>query len=317
MWTKQHTTYGPFFISITKAIVLLSHNNFFLSFINFKLMNLTLFFILLFFVLKITDEKNIYLIAWNPLLIIQGLWNCHNDLFSGTLIFCGIYMFLRKDYFWSVFLFIVSAAVKYVSLIILPFILFKIIKNNFKFRVLTNIILGITSGVLLVLIFSTDYLISASKLSPEDFQTIFSNINLVHKSFISTIFSLIKFSSNLLNLKFDHAFILSILKILFYISFILFYIFILTKADDVTYNIALILFVFFCFVIAKFHSWYLLNFIVLLPFLKESKLKKILITLSLSHVYALTFIDQAKILNFTFMTLLPILYIYFKAGKKV
>ncbi|GEM_PF-6517541 len=316
MWPSQQTTYGPFFIFITKAIVFLSHNNFFLSFINFKLMNLTLFFLLLFFVLKIGDEKNVYLIAWNPLLLVQGLWNCHNDFFSGILIFCGVYMLVKKNYFWGVFLFVISAAVKYVSLIIFPLVLFKIIKNNPQLKVFLNIILGIISGILLVLIFSTDYLVSVNKFSHEDFQTIFSNINLVHKSFISTLFSLIKHCCRLSGSECNYSFILGALKAIFYSTFLLFYIFVLVKADKVVHNIALILFVFFAFVIAKFHSWYLLNVIVLLPFLEESKLKKILIALSLSHVYALTFIDQAKILNFTFMTFLPVLYIYFKSGSK-
>lgn len=316
MWPKQPTTYGPVFIYITKLTVLLSNNNFFVSLINFKLLNLTFFLLLILFVLKLNDSKNTYLLTWNPLILIQGLWNGHNDLLSGVLIFLGVYLLMKSNYFWSIFCLIVAGGIKYVSFLAIPLLFFHCLKNKVGKNVYLNIILGLFSGFLLILIFSIDY------FSTIDINRLASNIDLTHKSFISTVFTIIKYLNRWQNLNLDMDFVLVFLKCVFYIGFLLIYLFILIrKKSNVIFDITFILFVFLGFTIAKFHSWYLLNVIVLIPFLGgevpgSRLLRKLLITLSMSHVFAITFLDQAKILNFISMTLLPILFVFWKEKRK-
>lgn len=316
MWPNQQTTYGPVFIYLTKAIVFLSNNNFFLSLVNFKLFNLTLFFFLILLALKVGQIKDIYLIAWNPLILIQGLWNCHNDLFSGLLIFFGLYLLKNQKYFWSVFCLTFAAGIKFVTLIIIPIIFFYFLKSKTSKNTYLNLVLGMCCGVILTLIFSIDYLINFHEIPSESINRIISNVGLVHKSLIATIFTLIKYFCHWQKYNCDLSFILNILKSFFYFAFCVFYIFMLSKKKSNLINdITFVLFIFFCFVIAKFHSWYLLNFIVLIPFLEKGFLKNMLLTLSMTHAYAITFVDQAKILNFTSMTLLPSLFVFFKRKK--
>jgi len=321
MWPDQPTTYGPVFIYLTKVIVSLSENNFFISFINFKLLNLTAYFLLVLFVLKLNKTKDLYLIAWNPLILIQGLWNCHNDLISGVLIFVGMYMILKSTnknkYFWGIFSLVIAAGIKYASILIIPIIIFHLLQNKLKKQIFLDLFLGLCSGLLLVLIFSIDYLIPFCSHRLCELKEITSNIGLVHQSLIAAIFTGIKYYCKHLNINCDLNYSLFLLKILFYSGFVAFYMTVLLKKKkDLTYEIILILFIFLSFILAKFHSWYLLNLVVLIPLLNGGILKKILVALSLSHVYSLTFLDQAKIINFLFMTLFPTIFVWLKERNK-
>ncbi|MBI2996525.1 MAG: hypothetical protein HYY52_07490 [Candidatus Melainabacteria bacterium] len=308
MWPSQPTTYGPVFVYLTKLIVLLSNNNFFVSFINFKLLNLTVFFLLVLLVVKLNNTKDIYLIAWNPLILIQGLWNCHNDLISGFLIFLGLYLLIKEKMFWSMFCLTFACGIKYIACLIIPILFFS------KKGITISLFVGFLCGLILILIFSIDYLFPVSNLSLTALNKIASNVSLVHKSLIATILTCVKYCCNFQ--------IENILKFFFYLCFALFYLYVLLKRrKNIILDSILVLFIFLSFVIAKFHSWYLLNVIVLIPFLNSgrgeatSPLRWLLITLSMSHVYAITFLDQAKILNYVSMTLLPILFVLFKQRR--
>ena len=321
MWPHQPASYGPVFIFITKAIVLLSSNNFFISFVNFKLLNLTLYLFLILFVLKLNQTKDLYLTAWNPLILIQGLWNCHNDLISGVLIFFGIYMLLKSKsnnkHFWSVFSLVLAVGIKYVSILIIPLILFYFLQNKPNGKIFMNLFMGFCSGVLLILIFSIDYLTAANNPHIHNLGKIVSSINYVHKSLIAAIFTIIKYFCSWQHINCNLNEVQLILKAFFYSMFLIFYLWILFKKKlSLIFKITLVLFIFFAFTIAKFHSWYLLNLVILIPFLEKSMIKNMLIALSLSHVYALTFLDQAKILNFVSMTLIPVLFLLFNKLKK-
>lgn len=310
MWPFMPTSYGPVFIYLTKLIVFLSNNNFLSSFINFKFLNLTLFLYLVLFLLKDNKPENVYLIAWNPFILIQGLWNCHNDLIAAGLILIGLSLFLKENYFWGIFCLTVAVGVKYLAILLIPVLFLYILRSKGKHIGLP--LLGFLSGILLIAIFSADYLFSLKNISPQ----LIENISLSHKSFANCLFTLVKYFSFWQNLNLDLNLVNKIIRCFLYASFGLFYIYILTrKKSDLISDIALLIFIFLSFVTAKFHSWYLLNLIMLLPLLKDGLLKNIFIVLSMSHTFAITFLDQAKILNFISMTLLPVLFVMFRRKK--
>jgi len=321
IWADTPTTYGPIFVYLTKAIVYLSNNSFLYSFINFKLLNLTVFLFFIWLLTLLKDTKNIYLIGWNPLILIQGLWNCHNDLLSGVLIFVSLYLFAKdkNNCFLGMFFLIIAAGVKFVSLLLIPIICFHyLFKEKFKWSTLVNLSLGLLAGVMFILLFSLDYMVPIEQLLNGSLNKIVSNVGLVHKSLIALIFTVIKYCCEFLNLNCDLGFIQNFVRCFIYLGFVLFYFFVLLKKQsDIVFNSILVLFVFFAFTIAKFHSWYLLNLIVLLPLLNDLLLKRILITLSMSHTFAITFLDQAKILNFIAFTLIPTLLVVIKGKHKV
>ncbi len=317
MWPKQPTTYGTVFIFITKTIVSLSNNDLLMAFLNFKLLNLIIYLFLVLHLIKHFNTEDIYLIAWNPLLLIQGLWNCHNDLISGMLIFFGIYYFVSKsenklNVFVGMFCLTLACGIKYVSLLILPFIIVYLIRNKFNIRSVLNVILGFVCGCILITVFSIDYITFFNSINQESFLKISDNINLVHKSLIATIFTVVKYLIKFVHIEFDKWILLETIKYSVYSTFAFFYFYMLFKAkQNFVQDIALILIIFFGFTIAKFHSWYWLNVILLIPMLEKSLLRNLLITLSITHVFAITFLDQAKILNFTCMTLIPAIIIIY------
>ena len=61
----------------------------------------------------------------------------------------------------------------------------------------------------------------------------------------------------------------------------------------------------------KFHSWYLIS---LLPFAAISH-PRLCFALSLGHLLSITFIDQAHILNYLLMTVLPVVGVKLYRGK--
>ena len=320
MWPRTVGTYGPIFNYVSKAIVYLNNNNFVLSLINFKLLNLTIFFLLILFTLKMNNTKNLFLIAWNPLIMIQGLWNCHNDLISGALIFLGLYLLVKEKHFWGIFALTVAAGIKFVSLLIIPVIFFYFLKTKPEKHIFVNLVLGLCCGILLITILSIDYIIPGHNLTSHNITNFLASVGLVHKSLIAAIITVIKYLTNLQETNLNLISIQSIVKYVVYSIFGIFYIWILSKrGTNLASDVTLVLFIFFAFTIAKFHSWYLLNVIVLIPFLDRgevtSPLRKLLIVLSMSHTYAITFLDQAKIVNFISMTLLPTIFILFKEKK--
>ncbi len=320
LWANQPTTYGPVFISLTKVIVMLSNNNFFTSFFNFKLFNLTVYLFLILLLLRLNRPRDLYLISWNPLILVHGLWNCHNDLISGALIFLGIYMILesknKNKYFWGIFSLMVAAGIKYISAFLIPIIVFYVLGKKAKRKVFIDLLLGLCCGALFVLILSVDYLIPFRFQEFVTVDKLTSNINLVHQSLIAAIVTGIKYCCKCSKISCDLDYVSFLLKTLFYSGFLAFYITTLfKKKKDLAYECALILFVFLAFIMAKFHSWYLLNLIVLIPFLKNKIFKHILSALSLTHIYALTFLNQAKIINFLFMTFFPVVFVWLKEKK--
>lgn len=316
MWTSTPTTYGPVFIYFSKIILLLSENNLFISLLNFKLLNYVVFLVMLYFLLKLEKKEDIYLIAFNPLILIHGLWNGHNDLLCGGCIFVGAYLLSKQKYFSGTFWLVFAAGIKYISLLVIPLIFAYLIKENKIQKNLLHTILGICSGVLLISIFSIDYLVGFNNLDSSSADKLIGSVGLVHQSFCAMVFTLIRYLSNWLDLGFDLDFVKHYLKYIFYTAFFVFYAVVLLdrKKPDLILDIAKTLLFFIAFTLPKFHSWYLLNVIILIPLLKDGVVRGLLKIFSVTHAFSITFLDQAKILNFLSMTLAPTIAV-FKRGK--
>ena len=329
MWTNQPTSYGPLFIGLCRAITMLSNNDFFTSLVNFKLLNLTVVYLFLLFLQRSNFSKEaVYLISWNPLVMIHGLWNCHNDLISGILIFCGFYLLVKAindlqkiniHFFIGSFCLMISIGIKYLALITLPIIFTSVIKEKTNFKSLLYLSAGVISGLLLIGVFLIPYF---EINGFNNLEKIITNINLMHKSLISTLYSFFNYLLGWLQISFDKQFLRECIKNVIYFGYLIFYLWIVCrKRNDLIFDSVLVIFVFLCFTISKFHSWYLLNLIFLIPILSERDSKSkmlgtLLMFLSLTHSYSITFIDQAKILNFIIMTLIPVIFVLIKSRRK-
>jgi hypothetical protein len=349
-WEYNPSPYGPIFTLICKFFVSISWNNLWLSFFIFKIFNFICYLLLIYIfhhTLKYfptagtSDSSKVwYLVASNPLLIIQGLWNGHNDLLLAVLAFASVFFtvqalssaetidskqsrvlfkFFKAKYLGlnlAIFLLILSVLIKYITIILIPLLLLWIWKRK-RYIPYYGLITGI-----LCFYFSSQYF----NLFNIDYTEISNNATLFHKSLfdvINTVFKLIT--------KTDlpkSAVLISLAAYALFYAYIFFKLFfsktgkkqdheddenakigVSEQSLDISFlkSLSLVYAVLLLIISPKFHSWYLIS---LLPFAAISH-PSLCFALSLGHLLSITFIDQAHVLNYLLMTVLPVAQTYF------
>ncbi len=114
-WTHRTYPYGPTFLPITLLPSFLSMGKFMISFLFFKI---TFFFFYFLAVLSLSklNKKWAVLFATNPLIIVEGLINSHNDLIALSLAIVGVYFLFKKKDNKARLLLVISAGIKYLTL---------------------------------------------------------------------------------------------------------------------------------------------------------------------------------------------------------
>lgn len=340
-WEYNPSPYGPVFTLICKFFVSISWNSLWLSFFIFKIFNFICYLLLIYifhhtlkyfptvhFGHSFSQETKIwntdrvwYLVALNPLLIIQGLWNGHNDLLLAVLAFVSVFFtvkafssaetvdgeqshlvfkFLKSKHLslnLAICLLILSVLIKYITIILIPLLLLWIWKRE---RYIPYY--GLVTGIL-CFYFSSQYF----NLFNIDYTEISNNATLFHKSLfdvINTVFKVIT--------KTDlpkSAVLISLAAYALFYAYIFFKLFFSKQSLDLDFlkSLSVVYAVLLLIISPKFHSWYLIS---LLPFAAISH-PRCCFALSLGHLLSITFIDQAHVLNYLLMTVLPVAQTYF------
>ena len=120
--------YGAVWHIVCTLLGRIPTNNTLLMLFIFKMFNLLMHILNCWLVYKISSKhkiRNLLIYALNPLVIFEGLINVHNDLFMLTTILGAVY-FKKKDKLLLATLSIaIGALVKYVPVLLLPYILNK------------------------------------------------------------------------------------------------------------------------------------------------------------------------------------------------
>ncbi len=119
-WTHRTYPYGPVFLILTLIPSFLSFGKFLLDFLLFKLLFFALFATSIFYLAKINKKWAIFILT-NPLIIIEGLVNAHNDIVALSLALIGFYWLQKSNLTGKVF-FILSAGIKYLTLPVVFFV---------------------------------------------------------------------------------------------------------------------------------------------------------------------------------------------------
>lgn len=90
-WTHRTYPYGPIFLLITLLPSFFSLGKFILSFLFFKLTFIAFYLLAVYYLNKL-NKRYAILFALNPLVIIEGLVNSHNDLIGVSLAIIGVYI---------------------------------------------------------------------------------------------------------------------------------------------------------------------------------------------------------------------------------
>ncbi len=139
-WVHTPSPYGPIFTLITIPAYILGFGKFVPSLFILKLFNFFWYSIIVIFIGKISVKFgyspkqivfNQLFFAFNPLALIEGLANAHNDIPMMALFLVGFYLFLKSKYYFSLLTFksallvLLSVGIKYITIVFLPLYLIR------------------------------------------------------------------------------------------------------------------------------------------------------------------------------------------------
>ncbi len=149
--------YGPLWMSLSLPLAKISGHNIFLGITLFKIFAIIFNFSCLFLIYKIVKLLNfknrnlaILLYAWNPLILFEIINDGHNDIVMIFFILLSICFLLKEKYYFIMPALILAILIKYIAIIILPFIFLFLIKKE-KDRIKFIIINSITVLSIIVL----------------------------------------------------------------------------------------------------------------------------------------------------------------------
>ncbi len=156
-WRDLQMTYGPIWVFILTVILKVTT-----SLIHILIIIKILFLIILvacgYLLNKIMNllgmikEKKIWFIGiflFNPLVIQYFLIDLHTDIFICLSILLSYYFFLKKNYIASIFSLLGGGLIKYISLILVPIPLMKLILEKKQNKIITLLIIGIISCIII------------------------------------------------------------------------------------------------------------------------------------------------------------------------
>jgi hypothetical protein len=126
-WTYRTAPYGPVWLFYSLLPAVFSFSRFILNFYGLKLLNGLVFFVTGWLLLKITNKDKRVFAYWffNPFLLIEFLVNSHNDLLMISLFMAALFFSRYKKNILTFLLFLASVAVKYLTILAWPLLLFR------------------------------------------------------------------------------------------------------------------------------------------------------------------------------------------------
>lgn len=335
-WVSNPSPYGFLYLQIAKLLTWIGQGSKPLTVLVFKLGNLLVYVLTAWLIQwgvqggshskTHAPSQNtveplsilLYLFLWNPLILVHGLANGHNDVWMGLFILLGLCCALRQ-YSWAILPSLMAATlIKYAAIVALPLAFIYHIRQK-QWR---SLLLG---SVLAIVIFwgaGSSYL---SDWSDFNVQAIQKNAFVTHGSFHAMLYHSYENLAQLFypaGLAYTLA-VRSALKTALLGGYALFCLTLGLKRllQSNAYNVnqlitdsLMVIAVLIGLVSLKFYPWYLGMFFPVVFLLPGSASKSFwfFIVLSCSQLLSLTFIGQAHILNFLVMTGLPLLWLVLK-----
>ena len=143
-WIHRYSPYGPLWLGFSLIPAALGFGKFILNFLAFKIFIGVFHLVNTYLIFNIT--KSAYpnqsllltaVYALNPLFLIEGVANSHNDIILTAFMLTTFYFVVRSKKTLATFVFIGSVAVKYIPILNLPSLI--IFQKDLKKMVLANI----------------------------------------------------------------------------------------------------------------------------------------------------------------------------------
>lgn len=153
-WRNEPVVYGPVWSLICKILTSFSFGKITNALYIFKLASLIIFIASSMLIYKITNKKFFtILFGLNPFILFEFLTNVHNDIFLVFFVLLAIYFIKnKKNISLAVASIAIATGIKYLSILLLPFILIYALKNkDIKSRIKMTLLYGIEFIVILFL----------------------------------------------------------------------------------------------------------------------------------------------------------------------
>lgn len=269
-WRYETVVYGPLWTFICRLFTSFSFGSIDIALMIFKIASIIVHVINSMLLYKITKRK-LFMIAYglNPFILFEAIAHVHNDIFIVLFTLLAIYFVKnKKNIFVSVVFLALAVAIKYWTILLLPFLVLYYVKDkDIKERIKYCLLCGIE----FIAIIACVYLLYIRDLQ------VFAGLFIQQEKYSRSIFYILLYF-----IKNDS--IINFLKSACLIIFVIYYIYIAIKIllqkeikfykEIRKYNI--ILFIFIFILITSFNSWYILWLIPTMFWLKPQMINLIL-----------------------------------------
>ncbi len=158
-WTHSYSPYGPLWLGYSLIPAMLGFGKFVVTLLFFKLFigsfHLANSFIIYKILQRSKSENPLFatsFYALNPVFLIEGIANSHNDIVFAAFILSSIYLFIKNKKIHSISTLIVGALLKYISILNLPWLIISYLR---KIPSKSIIVLNLVTLTVFTIIFST------------------------------------------------------------------------------------------------------------------------------------------------------------------
>jgi hypothetical protein len=315
-WPGTVCAYGPLFAEVAAVVVAASCSDRFLVFLLFKLLNLAALALTIWLVDRgcrragTNQALGLYLIAWNPLVLLHGISNGHNDVLVGLGLVVALVAAVERLW-WAVLpALAVAALIKYATLPLFPLAAVFLVRRHGWAR--TAVSAGLAVG--LIALSSWPYLAEGSAVQ------VTRNVGNVTR-FVNSLGSVVYVPVEAIGKKFSAAAPVGeavatgmkaagALAVLGLVAVLAWW---RVRARRYTWHefvsdAVLVQFVMIVFASSKFYAWYLLMFwpaVVWLP--DASRLRRATLAVGLAQMGSFTFLSRAHVVSPLVLIALPLL----------
>ena len=250
-WKNTVSVYGPLYNLLSALLSFLSFGKITDALYIFKVASLFIHILNCYYIYKLTKSKKYMLLyGLNPLILLELLSNVHNDIYLILFLILTLYALIKKkNIYLTIICLALSIAIKYSTVLIVPFILIYYFRKEKTFK---RIFLSIASGLAILAIVIALYAPYYRDI------TIFTNMLVQGERYSQSIISaiLVKIDKPIFNLiKTIRMPVFAIVYIASVVRFLLMKKITIKKILK-DYNILNMIFIFF--VLTNFQKWYIL-----------------------------------------------------------
>ncbi len=164
VWEEQVVVYGPLWALICKVLSSFSFGNVTFALYIFKLAAILIHMLNTILVFNITKKKKFaVLYGLNPFILFEMITNVHNDIYLIFFILLSLYFLLnKKNIILTVVFMALATCIKYVSVLLIPFMVLYYLKNK---KIGKKILYCFLYAVLFIIVMLCIYLIYAKDIA--------------------------------------------------------------------------------------------------------------------------------------------------------